>query len=104
MYFMYDLQKRKKDQDETAFHLFQTPYLLVSTPAPSLECRIQAMMHQVKLCISMEANKRVHCNQPERRVYRIPAKVSMWLVFHELESESKSATKQTYLFALEIGK
>lgn len=62
------------------------------------------LMHQVKLCISMEVNKRVHCNQLKRHIYRILAKVSMRLVFHELESESKSATKQTYLFALEIGK
>lgn len=83
--------------------------VLVSVPAPSLELPSSSnLMHDVKLCISMEANKKCHWDSARDTHIPTPICISVRLTFHESQLEGKSVLLPAYFlyydFILDMGK
>ncbi|XP_042839696.1 tigger transposable element-derived protein 4 isoform X3 [Panthera tigris] len=68
--------------------------VLVSVPAPSLELPSSSnLMHDVKLCISMEANKKCHWDSARDTHIPTPICISVRLTFHESQLEEPAAAR-----------
>ena len=97
IYFVYELQKHKKDQKETGVFIFlDSCHPCVCANSFSGMQDSSSLMHDTKLCLSMEADKKCHWESARDMHIPAPPYVSTRLTFHESRLERKSDMLHMY--------